>query len=291
MKVGIVGLGNVGTAIAHNLAESGTDADIYLYNRTRKKRDLFANSRTSTVSLSMLVSQCDVLITAITDGQALDKLLIASGLFKQMKRGSIHICVSTIAPKEALELTTLHQHQGHFFVAAPILGRSDKIKSRQAMMLLAGSSDIKKSITPLIQNLGFDSSVDLGESVDVPFKVKLCLNFFMAGVLQTLGESFSLAEGMSLPVKDLCDILTTSPLDSKFLRAYGPSILQEEFYPAKFSLSLALKDMRLVQDSIQDGTHESPLLNLLLRQLEDHRSFGRGHLDWAALSQLKYPVL
>src|SRR5688500_17993187 len=115
MKIGFIGLGNLGTPIAQNLLESGYQ--LFVYNRTASKtKPLTEKGATACATIKELTAACTVIITIVSDDKALKSVSEGpDGLIKNMQPGSVHISMSTILLLTAEELTRQHTQDGSHY--------------------------------------------------------------------------------------------------------------------------------------------------------------------------------
>ena len=124
-NIGFIGLGNLGTPIALNLVKSGHN--VYVYNRTASKAEpLKAEGAIVCESIAALAKQCNVVFTIVSDDAALKSICNGDdGLINNLAKESIHVSMSTILPKTAEELFSLHGQHGQHYLASPVFGRPD----------------------------------------------------------------------------------------------------------------------------------------------------------------------
>jgi lactate dehydrogenase-like 2-hydroxyacid dehydrogenase len=109
MKLGFIGLGHLGTPIAENLL--GNTKQLYVYNRTvAKAQDLTEKGAVLCKSVKELASLCDIVFSIVSDDAALKQITTGNeGVAANLKAGGIHVCISTILPATAKELSALHR--------------------------------------------------------------------------------------------------------------------------------------------------------------------------------------
>src|SRR5687767_3535878 len=125
MKIGFIGLGNLGTPIAENILQNGHE--LYVYNRTASKtKPLTDKGATACSTIKEVAAACTVIITMVSDDKALKSVSEGTdGLIKNMQPGSVHISMSTILPLTAEELSKQHTQQGSHYLASPVFGRPE----------------------------------------------------------------------------------------------------------------------------------------------------------------------
>src|SRR5262245_42228119 len=122
MKVGFIGLGNMGLPIARNLIKAGHSLTVY--NRTRSRAD---ELRTEGVIIAETPGEAaagaEVLITMLADDRALEEILFAPGqALPSLAAGAVHVSLSTISVSLSRRLADAHRERSQHYVAAPVFG-------------------------------------------------------------------------------------------------------------------------------------------------------------------------
>src|SRR5215210_2959024 len=114
MKLGFIGLGHLGTPIAENLLEN--TKQLYVYNRTTAKAHALAEKGAVLCkSVKELTSLCDIVFSIVSDDAALKQITSGNeGIAANLKVGGIHVCISTILPATAKELSALHRQYHNY---------------------------------------------------------------------------------------------------------------------------------------------------------------------------------
>src|SRR5512140_166020 len=130
-RVGFIGLGRMGAAIAHRLLQAGFALTVY--NRTAAKLEpLIKAGAAGARSPREAAAGAGVLLTSLMDDQSvLDMVTGDDGMLAGLARGAIHIGTSTVSPGCATRLAELHAAHGSTYIAAPVLGRPDAAEAGQ----------------------------------------------------------------------------------------------------------------------------------------------------------------
>src|SRR5579862_1515835 len=175
MKIGFVGLGNMGSAMARNLVKAGHI--VMVYNRTRARTEGFA----SVAGTPAEAGTGEIVITMLADDQAIGDA--AQSLLKAMRPGAIHISMSTISPALSERMQQAHAQAGQGYVAAPVLGRPEAAAAAKLFILAAGPADTLAACRPVFEALGQRTFV-LGENPSAANIVKLSCNFLLAAAIE-----------------------------------------------------------------------------------------------------------
>ena len=283
VKIGFIGLGNLGTPIAQNLLASGHS--LYVYNRTiSKAAPLKEKGAIVCDSIASLAKQTEIVFSIVSDDAALKSIITGSGgLLENSQRGAVHISMSTILPVTADEMSALYQKRQQEYIAAPVFGRPEAAAARKLNFVISGGEGRKK-IESLLKDAGALGVYDFGENIKAANTVKLCGNFLIAAALEAMGESISLAKQSGVDVQQMWNMMTQTLFTAPVYANYGNIILQKKFEPAAFTAKLGLKDMRLVLLQAAAVNQSMPLADLLRNNLNELVETGREDMDWSALS-------
>lgn len=283
-SIGFIGLGSLGTPIAHNLIESGHLVN--LYNRTRSKAAAL-QSRGGKVcgSIAELAASSKIVFSIVSDDAALKSICEGpEGLIAHLAPGSIHISMSTILPQTASDLAKLHAQYEQEYVPCPVFGRPEAASARKLNFALSGPESVRKKIEPLLKDAGAAGIWNFGEEITAANTVKLCGNFLIAAALEAIGESIHLAQRSGVDPQQLWSMLSQTLFNSPVFVNYSQIILQQKFEPAAFSAKLGLKDLNLVLQQANSVQQPMALATLLQENLQSLVNTGRGESDWSAIS-------
>jgi 3-hydroxyisobutyrate dehydrogenase-like beta-hydroxyacid dehydrogenase len=285
MKIGFIGLGNLGTPIAFNLLESGHQ--LFVYNRTAAKTaPLTAKGAIATNSIAALAKECHIVFSIVSDDTAVKSICTGEqGLVANLAPGSIHVNISTILPATAAEIAVMHEQYGLHYLAAPIFGRPEVVAARKANFVISGKEEIRKQIEPLLKDAGGAGVWDFGDAITAANTVKLCGNFMIGAASEAIGESTALAKNSGVDVLKMWSMFTQTLFNSPIYNIYSAIIANEKFEPAGFNMPLGLKDIRLVLQQAEQVNQKMPLALLLQQHMVKLIDQGKGHLDWSAVSQ------
>ncbi len=164
MRIGFIGLGNLGTPIAENLLEK--KHALHVYNRTAAKAQPLANKGAVVcTSVKEVANLCDIVFSIVADDAALNHIVQGDeGIAANLKAGGIHICMSTILPATATHLSSLHQQYNNHYTAAPVMGRPDAARARKLNFLVSGNASIIEIVKPFLQDAGATGIWEFGDN-------------------------------------------------------------------------------------------------------------------------------
>lgn len=285
MKIGFIGLGNLGTPIAQNMLASGHQ--LFVYNRTAAKtKALTDQGATACATVKELAAACTVIVTMVTDDKALKSISEgAEGLIKNMQPGGIHISMSTILPLTAEQLSQQHTQNGSHYLAAPVFGRPEAARARKLNFVVSGEAAHRQQFEQLLKDAGGAGVWDFGDAITAANTIKLCGNFMIAAALEAIGESVALAEKSNIDTQKMWSFFTQTIFNSPIYTNYGNIIVNRQFEPAAFNMQLGLKDIDLVLSQAAQVQQKMPLANLVQLHMQQLIEKKGADIDWSAVSQ------
>jgi 3-hydroxyisobutyrate dehydrogenase-like beta-hydroxyacid dehydrogenase len=230
---------------------------------------------------------CDVVISMLPDDTAVRDVVLGRadlgipGLAAGLKRGAIHLSMSTISSSAATELASEHARHGQGYVAAPVFGNPEAAKARQLFIIAAGAPADVERCQPVFDTLGQKTFV-IGTDPGHANLIKLLGNMMTATTLEMLGEVVAVALKRGLDPKAFIDILTSTMFGGRAHKIYGDKIVRQSYAPG-FVLPLVLKDVRLALAEAENAGAPMPSVNVVRDRLITGIARGYGGLDWSAL--------
>jgi 3-hydroxyisobutyrate dehydrogenase-like beta-hydroxyacid dehydrogenase len=284
MKVGFVGLGQMGMGMAENLLKAGHEVTVY--NRTRAKAEpLEAQGAKVAASLSE-ACRGDAVMTMLANEEAVSDVVFGDGgILASLPAGAMHISSSTIGVAFAGSLSAAHAGAGQRFLSAPVFGRPEVAAKGQLFVVVAGERETVQAAAPLLDAIGQRTFV-LSETPEDANLVKLSGNFLIAAVIEALGEAMALIAKAGLDRHQYLEILTSTLFPAPVYKTYGTLIADGAFEPAGFAAPLGAKDVRLTLAAAQSLRVPLPLASLLRDRFLTLLARGGDQLDWSAIGAL-----
>jgi 3-hydroxyisobutyrate dehydrogenase-like beta-hydroxyacid dehydrogenase len=285
MKVGFIGLGNMGQPIASNLIKAGHELTVY--NRTKSRaEELLSLGAQVADSPGQAAQEAEVLITMLSNDAAVEQVIFgtekSTGAIEELPTGAIHISMSTISAACGQQLASLHAQAEQGYISAPVFGRPEAAAAAKLWVIAAGDTQQIEHCRPLLDAISQGVFI-VGEEASRANVVKLAGNFMIASMLEALGESFALMQKSGVEPKQFLEIINTALFKSPIYENYGNLIVQEKYEPAGFKLRLGLKDVRLVLEAAETATVPMPLASLIHDHFLSGVARGYGDIDWAGL--------
>jgi len=281
MKIAFLGLGNMGIPMVTNLMGAGHD--LVLYNRTAEKADAFIERGAGFAGTPReAAAGCDIAVTMLANDEAVEQVVFGDdGLMAGLAEDAVHISSSTISIDLVRKLASEHEKRNQRFVSATVIGRPDAAKAAKLRILLAGCEAARKQVIPVLNSLG-EEIFEIGDDPEKSNVVKLCNNFLLVSMLDSIAETQALVEKYGISPAVFMDIIN-SFFQSPVYRNYGNIMIERRFDPAGFKLKLGLKDVRLALAAAQNVGAQLPLGETIREHFELGLSNGNGELDWASL--------
>jgi 3-hydroxyisobutyrate dehydrogenase-like beta-hydroxyacid dehydrogenase len=281
MDVGFIGLGSMGQAMAANLLRAGHI--LRIWNRSPEKvNELVALGAQRVAHPADTVTPDGIVITMVSDDAALDAVVNGpNGIGERLGAGGIHVSMSTVAPSTSVRLAKLHRERGTDYVAAPVFGRPDAAAAKLLFILLAGPKDACTRVTPLLEAMGQKTFL-LGEDEAHANIIKLGGNFMIMAAIEAMAETMTLGEKFGVPREQMIEVIAQSIFPAPLFVNYGRQIASHTYEPARFKLSLGLKDANLVLGAASSVRVPMPLGSLMQNRFLSAMAKGRGDADWTS---------
>lgn len=279
MKIGFIGLGQMGRGMAARLIDRGHELNVW--NRTRETAQAFAARGAAVSDQPEQVLAADVVITMLADDAAVRAVWLAGDRVTRMPQSAIHLNMASVSLALAREMTERHRAAGSAYVAAPVFGRPPSAAAGQLDIVAAGDEAAMARCAPLFEALG-RRCFNVGTEPHRANIVKIARNFLLGTIIESLGEAFALVQKSGVDPAAFLDILTGTSMNAPAYRNYGRLILDRPEQPT-FTLKLGMKDVELALDASRDTGVPMPLAELLIRQHAAAVARGYGDREWAAL--------
>ena len=284
MKIGFIGLGRMGSALATNLIKGGHQVTVF--NRSIQKARALVELGARQASRIADACQGEVVLTMLADDQAVaDTAFASDGIVASLPRNAIHVSMSTISVALAKRLAEEHAQAGQRFISAPVFGRPDMAEAAKLFIVTAGDPAAIDACMPLFNTLG-QKTIAISTSAAAANLVKLSGNFLMAAVIESLGEAIALVTKAGINPRAYVDLLTSTIFPAPPYVTYGGLIAANKFEPAGFAAPLGYKDIRLALEAANTLRVPMPVGSLVHDRLLRVLAQGGERSDWAAMGAL-----
>ena len=265
-KLGWIGTGRMGYAMAERLAKAG--CDIAVWNRTRAKADPLAQHGAKVVSELEGLATRDIVFCMVSTYDDVKEVI-----GKVLAKGKPKMVVecSSISLEGSAELRKTLEGKGVQYLAAPVSGNAKVIKAGKLTFVVSGPKAAYERARPYLDKMGNGSSyVGEGELARI---AKICHNVFLGAVIQSLCEVTILAQKAGMPRHAFLDFLNKSVMGSMFTRYKTPALVNLDFH-VTFTPRLLRKDLDLGLTAGREFEVPMPLASItrdLLQQMIGQR--------------------
>ncbi|MEP9373205.1 NAD(P)-dependent oxidoreductase [Mesorhizobium sp. KR1-2] len=284
MKVGFIGIGQMGSGMASNLLRAGQTVTVY--NRSPEKAKPLVTMGASLAAKPGDACRGDAVFTMLANDEAVTALAFGKdGIIDSMTGGAVHISSSTISLALIERLTEAHARRGQLFVSAPVFGRPDVAAAGQLSMVAAGPDEAIDRARPLLEAVSQKLFIVSQTPKDANL-IKLSGNFLIACVIESLGEAMALVAKAGLNRQQYLEILTSTMFNVPVYNTYGSLIAEGRFQPAGFAAPLGQKDIQLALAAAEALGVPLPIGSLLRDRFIRLISNGGAALDWSAIGSM-----
>jgi 3-hydroxyisobutyrate dehydrogenase len=282
-RVGWVGAGRMGSALATRLLGAG--CDVAVYNRTRSKAEPLAERGATLVDSPADLADRDIVFTMVAGPADFKEVVLGEGgLLSGDGRPDIIVDGTTVSPEASAEVREAATARGASLLAAPVSGNPKVVEAGKLTMVISGPRDAFETVEPYLEVLaaGFTYVGD-GERARL---VKICHNVMLGVVAQSLAEITVLAEKGGISRADFLEFLNGSVMGSMFTRYKTPAYVNLDFTPT-FTPELLLKDFDLGFDAARTHGVPMPVAAAAAELVRAMRGAGYENVDFAALLEIE----
>jgi len=286
MRIGVAGLGAMGSAIAARLLEAGHRVTVW--NRTAAKTKPLADAGAKVAaSPGEVAAASEAIITILTDGAAIDAVYNGpSGLLSGDVKDKLFIEMSTVSPKVETALAPKVQSKGGVFVECPVGGSTAPARQGKLLGLMgaegAAAARARAILGQLCRKVEHCGPVGAGASM------KLAINLPLMVAWQAYGEAFAIARDVGWEPRRLLDLFVESNGANNGLKMRADMIVamleNRDPGPTTFSIANAVKDLRTMIDAGTAKGADMPATKAALAAFEEANTKGLGGGDGARQS-------
>jgi len=278
MKISFIGTGLMGFPMAKNLLKK--NLDLKIFSRTLKKSKPLEEFGGKIInSLSEAIIDSDIILTMLTDDDAVEKVLGSKDFLKNLKSSSTVIDMSSIKPKIAIKYGKLLKENNVNFLDAPVSGGT--IGAEQGSLAIMVGGDQKT----------FDNAIDVLKIMGNPTLVgpigsgqvsKLANQIIVGVTIGAVAEAITLCEKAGIDGNKFIKALSGGFADGKILQNHGKRMIKKDFSP-KGKVSTHLKDMNNILECANDFNTQLPISNLIQSMFKSLVDNGNSDDDHSAL--------
>jgi 3-hydroxyisobutyrate dehydrogenase-like beta-hydroxyacid dehydrogenase len=283
-RLGWVGTGRMGYALAARLLEAG--CDVAVYNRTRSKAEPLAERGATVVDSPSQLADRDMVFTMVAGPD--DFKAVVAGENGLLSRSDtvprLIVDSSTVSPEASAEVRAQTEARGVALLAAPVSGNPSVVDAGKLTVVASGPADAWEAARPYLELFGAGATY-VGEG-DVARLVKICHNLMLGVVAQSLAEITVLAEKGGVSRAAFLEFLNKSVMGSMFTRYKTPAIVNLDFTPT-FTPALLYKDFHLGFEAAEEYGVPMPVAAAAQQVVQAMMGFGYDDVDFMALLELE----
>ncbi len=284
MKIGFIGLGQMGSGMAMRLLTAGHTLTVF--NRSPEKMQPLVSRGARAAQSPRDLCDAELVFTMLADDAAVQDAVFADdGLLKHLPAGAIHVSCSTISVALSARLAAAHADTGQHYVSCPVFGRPDAAAAGKLFLVAAGLPPAIDRLRPVFEAIGQRTFV-VAEQAEKANIIKLSGNFLIATVIESLGEAMALVEKGGIDRHAYLEILTSSLFNVPLYKNYGALIADRHFTPPGFASSLGQKDIRLILTAAEALAVPLPFASILRDRFIALAAQGGETQDWSAVATL-----
>ncbi|HDZ15960.1 MAG TPA: NAD(P)-dependent oxidoreductase [Methylophaga aminisulfidivorans] len=278
MKIGLIGIGLMGQALADHLLDE--NQSLTVFNRTAEKcQSLAARGAIVAESAQSLIEQTDICLLFLSDAEAISEVL--DPISPDTLKDSLIIQMGTISPEQSREISSKIEFKSGRYLECPVLGSLPEAGSGNLILMAAGERKEFDYALSVLRLIG-DEPKYIG-SVGQAATVKLAMNQLIAGLTATFALSLALVEKEAIATEDFMDIVRKSALYAPTFDKKLTRMLERDYTNPNFPTKHLAKDTRLfltVADSLNLDTSALEGIEKLLGKAED---MGLSDTDYSAI--------
>ena len=277
MRVGFIGLGAMGSAMAKNLAAAGHE--VKAWNRSGR-----ALEGVATVTSPVEAFDADAVMTMLPDDEAIRSVVLDRSLLARVPPGLVHVVTSTISVAFAHELVAVHARAGIGYVSAPVLGRPDVAAKGELNVLAGGAPEALEAVRPLLEAIGRRVWV-MGDEPPSANAAKIACNMMITMAIEAMAEAAVLTEANGLVRDRFFELILGTLFGSRSYQVYSANIASNQYEPG-FKATLGMKDLRLAREAANEAGHVLPMLDAVYGRMRDAIDAGFGDRDWSVMAKV-----
>ena len=285
-RLGWVGAGRMGLALATRLLDAG--CDLAVYNRTRSKCEPLAERGARVVDAPAELSDRDIVFTIVAGPDDFQQVVTGpNGLLSgpDGRTPSVVVDATTVSAEASAKVRAEAERRGTALLAAPVSGNPKVVKAGRLTMVTSGPEHAHQAALPYLNVLAGGGVTYVGEGERARL-VKVCHNLMLGIIAQSLAEILVLGEKGGISRADMMEFLNNSVLGSTFTRYKTPAYVNLDFSPT-FTPPLLFKDFDLGYQAARELGVPMPVASAAQQVVQALIGNGYTDVDFASLIELE----
>jgi 3-hydroxyisobutyrate dehydrogenase len=286
MRIGMIGLGRMGAALATRLQGGGHD--LVVWNRTSDKaKGLVEAGAVLADTPAAVINRSEAVITCLLDADALEAVFAGdAGILAGEVAGRLFIETSTVQPKIQRSLAERVTAQGGAYVECAVSGSTGPAREGRLIGLVGGSLEDVDRARPILEQ--FCRRIEHAGPVGSGASLKLAVNLPLVIYYQALGEAYSLCRHLGLDTDRIVDLFSDTSGGANILKARGPMVAKgmrgDDPQPVTFDVDSFRKDLRTMVAEGSELGLSLPIVERTLSVYDQASQEGWGTKDGTSLS-------
>ncbi len=279
-KIGIIGTGLLGRAVAVRLLNTGHE--VIVYNRTIKKAESLREFGAEVASSPKDVAKaCDLVITIVKNDKAVEEVAFGKdGIVEGRHDGLVVAEMSTINPISSRKIAQKFLENGIIMIDTPVMGGPNLVEKGEVVLMIGGDKKVYEKYKIVFDFIG-NKHFHLGDSGS-GHSMKLVMNIQIAILALGLSEGITLARAVSLNPETFLEILNSTYFKTGMSVNKGPKMIKGNFEPT-FSLKMMKKDLDTINETAKQLGISLPVSSLANRIYQDAESSGFADIDYTGI--------
>lgn len=287
MKVGVVGLGRMGSAMAARMIAAGHDLAVY-DPVAAQMAGLAAQGARATTSLADLCADREVVLSMLPTDAIFEAVTTGpGGLIDSLPKGAIHMVSGTHGLPLTERLAEAHAAAGQILLAANVLGRPERAVSGELGFITGGPTATVQKVQPLLDVMG-SSFVHAGETPAGAVVCKLANSFVLGCAIEAIGEGIALTRKYGVKADIFHHVLVDGLFNCVAYNAYGDVISKEDWGRVGATVTIGLKDTDLAFEAAQKVGVPLPSGEVYREHLHSAQAHGESDLDWSVMAREQF---
>ncbi|MGH9991526.1 MAG: NAD(P)-dependent oxidoreductase [Nitrososphaera sp.] len=280
MRIGMAGLGLMGSGMAARLI--GTGNRITVYNRSRARAERFSGTADVASSPKELAEGCDFVIVAVTDFYAVQEVLLGdNGIIRSENRNLVLADASTISPSQSSQCARSLRRTGIEMLGMPVMGGPVLAESGELVPMVAGNRGAYDKVRTVIEQLG-KPVFYIGATDGAANAIKLALNLNIALIASAVSEGITLVRSSGIDPSLFIQVLNSTYFRTGLSEKKGPKMVSGDFQPT-FHLKNMLKDLELAAGTAQELKISLPQTLLAQQIFRAANNSGFSEMDYTSI--------
>jgi 3-hydroxyisobutyrate dehydrogenase len=277
LKIGVIGTGFLGKAVAKRLLDTGHK--VIVYNRTRDKTESLKNLGAIVADTPKdLAQNCDLVITIVKDSDAVESVSFdKNGIIDGKHDGLTVADMSTVNPISSKKIAKKFLENGISMIDTPVMGGPNLAEKGELVVMVGGKKDVYEKYKHVFDHIG-NKTFYLGENGS-GHAMKLAMNLQISMLALALSEGITLTKRAGLDPKLFLDILNSTYFKTGMSEIKGPKMINGNFEPS-FTLK---KDLDTINTTAKELGTSLPMATLANEIYQNAIANGLGELDYTGI--------